>query len=450
MNKTLLALSVFSAFTLVGCGGSSESATSNTTTPAPVVASTNRTVTITPVLGQTQNAEVTLESTLPPFKATGNTSSTGKVTFTNIPTNIELLFATVTGGATSTYLEEADDFKPQPLNENTQLRAAFIFPSASDSADIAITALTEAAVSYAFTQNTTLTYDNVPKANKLVADTFGISDILLKPSILKNTSDYALLAVDDSHIAASRYSVLLAAVAKVTANKTTSTSQASVKFAKQLAADFISNGDINLAGEAYSADTLQTQINTVIAALTLPNPLKQTFMIKTTAPTTGSGSTGGGSTGGGSTGGGSTGGDSTGGGSTGGGSTGGDSTGGDSTGGGSTFPTITTPYADKESLTNLIGSYTGLSNNNETCSVTIDNMGVITIANATLSKSATLNGDLLDEKSTKNNIISSLVAFDSTSPSKRLSLGITTDSTFLVLYYDTNNGIDLGCRTIKN
>ena len=430
MNKTILGLSILSAITLIGCGGgSSDSTTSNPTSTTPVVATTNRTVTITPVLGQTQNAEVTLESADHLFKVTGNTSTTGQVTFTNIPKDIELLFATVTGGTTSTYLEEADDFKAQPLATDTKLRAAFIFPTSNEKTDIAITALTEAAVSYALTQNTILTYDNVPKANKLVADTFGIDDVLRKPSILKSTSDFALLSTDSTQIDASRYSVLLAAVAKVTANKTTSTSQASVKFAKQLAADFITNGDINLAGEAYSADTLQTQINTVIAALSLPNQLKQTFLIQTTA-LTGGGSTGGGSTGGGSTGGGSTGSGSTGGGST-------------------TFPPVITTNADKDLLTSYIGNYTGIGLSNEDCSVTIDNMGVITLTDAGLSKSATLNGDLFDEKTTKNSIIASVTAYDSSSPSKRLSWTVLNEGTFLALYYDTNSGAELGCRTIK-
>ena len=156
MTNKLLSLPILiSSLALFGCGGGSETpVAASDTTPT---ASTNRSVTITPVLGKAFNAEVTLESADHSFKVTANTSSSGSVVFTNVPNNIELFMATVTGGATATYLEEADDFKSQPLDSGTKLRAAFLFNKNSSSADIPITALTEAAVGYALKQNTMLT-----------------------------------------------------------------------------------------------------------------------------------------------------------------------------------------------------------------------------------------------------------------------------------------------------
>lgn len=434
MTNKLLSLPILiSSLSLFGCGGSSEAPPVTTTETTPTV-TTNRSVTITPVLGKAFNAEVTLESADHSFKVTGNTSSTGSVVFTNVPNNIELFMATVTGGATATYLEEADDFKAQALDAGTKLRAAFLLDKNSSSADIPITALTEAAVGYALKQNTMLTVGNTITANQLMADTFGIENILRKPILLTSNTDYALLpTTDSSKIAASRYSVLLAAFAKVTANKTASHIKASVKFAQQLASDVDDDGNINVEGDAYTSSILQTQINTIVNTLGLTATLASPFTVKIVAPVTDSG--------------GSTGGGSTGGGSTGGGSTGGGSTGGGSTGGGSTSPTITTPNANSDLLSTYLGSYTGIGLTSEPCSVTINSSGVISVTNGSLTKSATLNGDDLDQRLAQDNKTTKVIAYDASSPNKRLILGITTDNNLLALYGDENAVPEIGCRT---
>ena len=435
MTNKLLSLPILiSSLALFGCGGGSETpVAASDTTPT---ASTNRSVTITPVLGKAFNAEVTLESADHSFKVTANTSSSGSVVFTNVPNNIELFMATVTGGATATYLEEADDFKSQPLDSGTKLRAAFLFNKNSSSADIPITALTEAAVGYALKQNTMLTVGNTIAANQLMADTFGIDNILRKPILLTSSADYALLpTTDSSQLAASRYSVLLAAFAKVTANKTATHIKASVKFAQQLTSDVDDDGNINVEGDAYTSSILQTQINTIVNALGLTATLASPFTVKIVAPVIDSaGSTGGGSTGGGSTGGGST---------------GGGSTGGGSTGGGSSSPTITTPNADSDLLTTYLGSYTGIGLTSEACSVSISSTGLISVANGSLAKSATLNGDNLDQRLAQDNKTTKVIAYDASSPNKRLILGITTDNNLLALYGNEGAAPEIGCRTTK-
>ena len=433
-NKLLSLPIIISSLALFGCGGGSETpVAASDTTPT---ASTNRSVTITPVLGKAFNAEVTLESADHSFKVTANTSSSGSVVFTNVPNNIELFMATVTGGATATYLEEADDFKSQPLDSGTKLRAAFLFNKNSSSADIPITALTEAAVGYALKQNTMLTVGNTIAANQLMADTFGIDNILRKPILLTSSADYALLpTTDSSQLAASRYSVLLAAFAKVTANKTATHIKASVKFAQQLTSDVDDDGNINVEGDAYTSSILQTQINTIVNALGLTATLASPFTVKIVAPVIDSaGSTGGGSTGGGSTGGGST---------------GGGSTGGGSTGGGSSSPTITTPNADSDLLTTYLGSYTGIGLTSEACSVSISSTGLISVANGSLAKSATLNGDNLDQRLAQDNKTTKVIAYDASSPNKRLILGITTDNNLLALYGNEGAAPEIGCRTTK-
>lgn len=430
MTNKLLSLPILiSSLALFGCGGGSETpVAASDTTPT---ASTNRSVTITPVLGKAFNAEVTLESADHSFKVTANTSSSGSVVFTNVPNNIELFMATVTGGATATYLEEADDFKSQPLDSGTKLRAAFLFNKNSSSADIPITALTEAAVGYALKQNTMLTVGNTIAANQLMADTFGIDNILRKPILLTSSADYALLpTTDSSQLAASRYSVLLAAFAKVTANKTATHIKASVKFAQQLTSDVDDDGNINVEGDAYTSSILQTQINTIVNALGLTATLASPFTVKIVAPVIDSaGSTGGGSTGGGSTGGGST--------------------GGGSTGGGSSSPTITTPNADSDLLTTYLGSYTGIGLTSEACSVSISSTGLISVANGSLAKSATLNGDNLDQRLAQDNKTTKVIAYDASSPNKRLILGITTDNNLLALYGNEGAAPEIGCRTTK-
>ena len=234
--------------------------------------------------------------------------------------------------------------------------------------------------------------------------------------------------------------MLLAAFAKVTANKTATHIKASVKFAQQLTSDVDDDGNINVEGDAYTSSILQTQINTIVNALGLTATLASPFTVKIVAPVIDSaGSTGGGSTGGGSTGGGSTGG----------GSTGGGSTGGGSTGGGSSSPTITTPNADSDLLTTYLGSYTGIGLTSEACSVSISSTGLISVANGSLAKSATLNGDNLDQRLAQDNKTTKVIAYDASSPNKRLILGITTDNNLLALYGNEGAAPEIGCRTTK-
>lgn len=335
MHKTLLSIAIAAgSLGLYGCGGGSSDSTSTNnpvTTPTTI---TNRSITITPVLGKVLNAEVTLESADHSYKVTANTSSTGSVTFTNVPNNIELFMATVTGGATATYLEEADAFKAQALDAGAKLRVAFILTGDNISADIPITALTEAAVSYALKQNSLLTYYNTIEANQLLADSFSINDILRTPALLTSDADYAQLSSDSSNIAASRYSILLAAFAKVTARHTDNPLKASIKFSQQLTRDIYDDGNINLDGDAYTSTLLQTQINTIVNTFGLHPALALSFTIKTATPVIDSGNAGGDSTGNGSSGNGSTGSGSNSNGSTGNGSTGSGSNGNGSTGNG--------------------------------------------------------------------------------------------------------------------
>lgn len=427
--KKITALSCLAtALALAACGGggsSDSSSTTTTTTPTTTTSTSPRSLTVTPALGETYNADVTIESLDKSFSATANTSSTGSVTFT-IPDKVQAVLVSVKGTATSKYREEANDLQEEPLTQDTTLRAVLVLSSLSQQS-IAVTALTEAAARYAIKQG--LSNTTISNSNILVSKAFGIGNILRKPIMLKSVEGYATLPADSSNFDASRYTILLTAISKVAALTANSSAQASLKFSQQLASDF-EDGDIDSTGTAYGADTLQTQINLAVAGLLSVNSaLKNNFTIKTvTTPDPEDPDNP-------------------------------DPEDPDNPDPDNPDPedpddpdepgqSTTVNNVGASAMTPYLGTYTGQGAGNLPCTLTLGENGLISVNTTTASASSSLNGDYHDGQTKLGATTTTLTAQDSDRTAYLMYIHFSKNLPSLV-YYMKNSHIEIYCKDLS-
>lgn len=112
----------------------------------------------------------------------------GSATF-SVPKTIKAIEAVVTLAAGDKYFDEALNAEVIVPTGGVVLRAVSLFNS--NLSKIAVTPLSEAAVSYAKTQiNGTKSATNITQANKKIADYFALNDVLTAPVLLGSITDY--------------------------------------------------------------------------------------------------------------------------------------------------------------------------------------------------------------------------------------------------------------------
>lgn len=202
-SKVFLRLSALSmCLGLAACHDSNSSSDSAVTPPAKPLTGT---LTVTPSLGKISNADVILKQ-INGNKVIGtlNTGSSGKVTFSNIASDIGNVEVEVKSTTTSMYFDEATE-KNVPFIGS--LHAAIPFTS---NATVAVTPLTEAAYQYAKKQNAQLSSQLINNANQDISKLFGVEDITKPVTLVSNSNDLKQLKSNQ----ADSYALLLAAIAE--------------------------------------------------------------------------------------------------------------------------------------------------------------------------------------------------------------------------------------------
>lgn len=254
---------------LSGCNDSSSDNNNNSPTPTPSA----RSITVTPSLGQINNADVILKQlSTGTTLGTLNTGTSGTVTFSNIAANSGALAIEVKPTSTSTYFDEATA-QNAPLTQSLHALAEL-----SGNANVGVTAWTEAAYRRALT----LAGNDKPNSAQIQQATAEMSaqaglNILTAPTLVDGAAD--LNALKGS--LADAYALSLAALAEQASLKLGSETAPALKAALDLAADAV-DGKIDgkglagatIANLSYNADSFVadfiSQINSLISSLNLP------------------------------------------------------------------------------------------------------------------------------------------------------------------------------------
>lgn len=255
---------------LSGCGDSSNDNNSSSPTPTP----STRSITVTPSLGQINNADVILKQlSTGTTLGTLNTGTSGTVTFSNIAANSGALAIEVKPTSTSTYFDEATA-QNAPLTQSLNA-----FAELSGNANVGVTAWTEAAYrrALALAGSAKPSSAQIQQATTEMSTQAGLN-ILTAPTLVDSTAD--LNALKGS--LADAYALSLAALAEQASLKLGSGETApALKTALDLAADAV-DGKIdgkglagaNIANLSYNADSFLadfiSQINSLISSLNLP------------------------------------------------------------------------------------------------------------------------------------------------------------------------------------
>jgi hypothetical protein len=160
-----------------------------------------------------------------------NTGTIGAVTFANVPADTGSVLIEIKGSASSQYYDEALQ-TAVAFGAEKVLRSAVAVLQAS--ANIGVSALTEAAVARAEKMNGGLTAANITAANAAVSAAFSLPDILQAPVLVGSASDMTALP----NSAAGQYALKLGALAKVAQTQNSSLTAPALTIAESIAKDF--------------------------------------------------------------------------------------------------------------------------------------------------------------------------------------------------------------------
>lgn len=253
---------------LTACGGSSDN---NNASPPPA---TTRSLTVTPSLGQINNANVILKQlSTGAVLGTLNTGTSGTVTFSNIANTRDALSIEVQPTSNSIYFDEATA-TTAPFTNSLHALA-----SVSGNSNIGVTAWTEAAYQRALALANGATPSNaqITQATTELSALAGLN-ILTAPTLVDSSQDLSNLTGN----VADAYALSLAALAEQAQSTLGSTATTpALQLALALAADAV-DGKIDGKGTAgatignlpYDAsrftEDFKVQINTLITTLNLP------------------------------------------------------------------------------------------------------------------------------------------------------------------------------------
>lgn len=271
---------------LSGCNDSSSDNNNSSPTPTP----STRSITVTPSLGQINNADVILKQlSTGATLGTLNTGTSGTVTFSNIAANSGALAIEVKPTSTSTYFDEA-------TAQNAALtQSLHALAELSGNANVGVTAWTEAAYrrALALAGNAKPSSAQIQQATTEMSNQAGLN-ILTAPTLVDSAAD--LNALKGS--LADAYALALAALAEQASLKLGSSETApALKTALDLAADAVdgkidgkSLAGANITNLSYNADSFVadfiSQINSLISSLNLPTGANGIgSFVQPTAPT---------------------------------------------------------------------------------------------------------------------------------------------------------------------
>ena len=223
-------------------GGGSGASTTPVATPHDLI--------IKPALGYVDKANVTvkrLDGSIIGSAVTVN----GQVTLT-VPAGVDSVLIEVTGGADSKYFEEA-------ANAMQNLPAAFSMRAmtlvSSDKQVVSVTPLTEFAVNVAMGIMGGVHKYSIIQGNDYISRYFDIDNILTPPLQIDELTDYSGLSIESlpsKH--AGKYALLLTAASQYASTRTSSTTNATVRWTQEMSADFLNDGIINnTTAVTYSA-----------------------------------------------------------------------------------------------------------------------------------------------------------------------------------------------------
>lgn len=208
--------------------------------------STVKTLTVAPSLGKILNAKVVLKNAANPSQVLGtqvtsnNVADSGMVSF-NVPAAVSNVIVEISkndSGTTQYFDEATNSLQDLPTGQTLHSMATLI----NDTSTIGVTAFTEAAYQQAAKQagglDKSLSSTLIAQANKAIADTFGVSNILLPPVLIGSAQDYAQIVNTQTPAAQQQYALKLAALAQAAKDQLgSSTTQPALKMAQALAAD---------------------------------------------------------------------------------------------------------------------------------------------------------------------------------------------------------------------